>query len=156
MSATVQPFTTLRQLIRRGSARLLVLNALSKRPMHGYDAAREISTMFDGTYVPRSGVIYPTLQWLEDNGYVVGARLDDKTVYTITDAGKKYLKQHEESLEEIVRYLQRRKEDPEFLILKSASKLQRTIVAKLPEMSKADKSRIAKILDEANNRVSKM
>jgi DNA-binding PadR family transcriptional regulator len=142
--------------MRRGSARLLVLNAVSMRPMHGYDVAREISAMFEGTYVPSSGVIYPTLQWLEDNGYVVGSRLEDRTVYTITDGGKKYLKQHQASLGEIVRYMQRRKVDLGFSILKSASKLQRTIVAKLPEMSKEDKARTAKILDEANDRVSKM
>ncbi len=156
MSVSLQPFTTLKQLMKRGSARLLVLSAVSSRPMHGYDVAREISTTFDGTYVPRSGVIYPTLQWLEDNGYVSGSRQEDKTVYTITDAGKKYLKQHEASLEEIVRYMQRRKTEPEFSILKSASRLQRTIVAKLPGMSKEDKARIAKILDEANDKVSKM
>jgi DNA-binding PadR family transcriptional regulator len=150
------PFTTLKQLIRRGSARLLVLSAVSSRPMHGYEVARQISATFEGTYVPRSGVIYPTLQWLEDAGYVVGSRLEDKTVYTITESGRRHLKQNEGSLAEITSEIQKRREAPEFSILRSAARLQRTIVAQLPQMSKEDKAQVARILDEANRRVSRM
>jgi len=155
-SVSATPFTTLRQLIRRGSARLLVLDAVSSRPMHGYEVARRISATFEGTYVPRSGVIYPTLQWLEDAGYVVGSRLEDKTVYAITESGKGYLKRNEQSLKEIASEIQKRREEPEFSILRSAARLQRTIAAQLPEMSRGDKAQVAKILDEANRRVSRL
>jgi DNA-binding PadR family transcriptional regulator len=150
------PFTTLRQLIRRGSARLLVLKAVSSKPMHGYEVAKQISAMFDGTYVPRSGVIYPTLQSLEDLGYVRGSRLEDKTVYTMTESGQEYLKKNEENLKEIISYVRGRRDDQEFSILRSAARLQRTIVALLPELSKEDKGRVAKILDDANEKVTKM
>jgi DNA-binding PadR family transcriptional regulator len=149
-------FTTLRQLLRRGSARLLVLNAVSSQPMHGYEVAKQISAMFEGTYIPRSGVIYPTLQSLEDLGYVKGSRLEDKTVYTITESGKEYLKKNEENLKEIISYVRRRRDNQEFSILRSAARLQRTIVALLPELSKGDKGRVAKILDDANEKVMKM
>jgi DNA-binding PadR family transcriptional regulator len=76
-------------MIRRGTARLLVLHVLSVGPMHGYKVAKEISAMFDGTYVPSAGVIYPTLQWLEDQGYVKGSRVNDTTNYAISESGKK-------------------------------------------------------------------
>ena len=149
-------FTTLRQMIRRGSARLLVLKAVSTHPMHGYEVGKEISAMFDGTYVPRSGVIYPTLQSLEDSGYVIGSRVEDKTIYTITEMGKKYLKLNGARINEIIRYVQGRKDVAQFSILKSASRLQRTIVASLPEMTKKDKEHVSKILDDANAKIYKL
>jgi DNA-binding PadR family transcriptional regulator len=110
--------------------------------------------MFEGTCVPRSGVIYPTLQRL-DSGNVVGSRLEDKPVYTTTKSGKKYVKRHEASLEETIRYTQRTRADPEFSILKRASRLQKTIVAKTHEMSKETMKWVAKTLDDANAKLSK-
>ena len=143
-------------MIRRGSARLIVLKAVSTHPMHGYEVGKEISAMFDGTYVPRSGVIYPTLQSLEDSGYVVGSRVEDKTIYTITEMGKKYLKLNGARINEIIRYVQGRKDVAQFSILKSASRLQRTIAASLPEMTKKDKEHVSKILDDANAKIYKL
>lgn len=150
------PFTSLRQLMRRGSARLLVLKAVSLHPMHGYEVTKEISSMFEGTYVPRSGVIYPTLQWLEDNGFVVGSRLGDRTVYTITGSGKKHLRQNEVVINDIVTYIQKKSEGQDFSILRSATRLQKTIMVGLPGMSEQDKKKVAKILDGANADVSKL
>lgn len=40
-------------------------------------------------------------------------------------------------------------------LLRSAARVQRTIVSRLPEMSKEDKPRVAKILDEANEKIVK-
>jgi len=151
-----RPFTTLRQLVRRGSIRLLVLKVLSLGPLHGYGIAKDISEMFDGTYVPSAGVIYPTLHWLEDQGYVKGSRSGETTNYGITDSGVRFLKRNEESLSEIIRYIKSRKEDPDFPILKNASLLQKTIVTYLPEMSREKKAKVARILEESNERVLRM
>ncbi len=52
-----RPYTTLRQMIRRGTARLLVLHVLSSQPKHGYTVAKDISSKFDLTYVPSAAVI---------------------------------------------------------------------------------------------------
>jgi DNA-binding PadR family transcriptional regulator len=151
-----RPYTTLRLLIRRGTARLLVLHVLSSQPMHGYRVAKDISAMFDGTYVPSAGVIYPTLQWLEDQGYVKGARVNERTNYAISDSGKRYLKRNEESLKEIISFIQGRREGSEFPILQSAARLQRTIASNLAQMSKENKIKVAGVLDDANAKVSKL
>lgn len=124
--------------------------------MSGYDVAKDISAVFEGTYIPSSGVIYPTLQWLEDQGYAKGSRFDGKTVYGITESGKKYLRQNEENLNEIAHFIQKRKEGAEFLILQSAARLQRTIVSNLPDMTKENKAKVSKILEEANEKVLKL
>lgn len=151
-----RPYTTLRQLIRRGSIRLLVLDVLSKGAMHGYAISKEISAMFDGTYIPSAGAIYPTLQWLADQGYVRPSKSGEITNYTLTDSGAKFLKKNDSSLSEIKRYAKSRKEDPGFPLLRSASNLQRTIVTYLPEMSREKKAKVARILDESNDRILRL
>lgn len=150
------PFTSLRQLIRRGSAKLLVLKALESRPMHGYDVAKEISSLFEGTYIPSAGVIYPTLQSLEDQGHLTEFQSGEKRVYSITNKGRRFLKDNDGNLKEILEYVQKRKKDDEFQILQSASRLQKTIVLGLHVMSKNDKAKVAMYLDRVNDMISKM
>lgn len=150
------PFTTLRQLMRRGSVRLLVLKALESRPMHGYDVAKEISRLFEGTYIPSAGVIYPTLRWLEDQAYLKEIQSDERRVYSITNDGRTFLKDHERNLQEIIDFVQRRKNEDEFTILQSASRLQRNIASNLHLMSKSEKVKVARYLDAANEQVEKL
>jgi DNA-binding PadR family transcriptional regulator len=142
------------RFIRRGSAKLLILNTLASRPMHGYEVAKEISATFKAAYEPSPGVIYPTLQSLEDLGYVEGTHGDGKTVYKMTESGRAFLKQNEDKLEQIAKFAQARMNGDEFPILKSASRLERTIRLYLPEMSKETRLKVAGILDEAAARVS--
>jgi DNA-binding PadR family transcriptional regulator len=42
---------------------------------------------FHGFYAPSHGVVYPTLQMLEETGYVTSAEQDARRVYTITEQG---------------------------------------------------------------------
>jgi hypothetical protein len=44
-----------------------------------------------GFYTPSAGAIYPTLQLMEDRGWVTSQTVDAKKVYTITDAGRQAL-----------------------------------------------------------------
>ena len=146
---------SLRKLMARGSAKLLILSALTSRPMHGYEVAKEISKSFDGAYEPSPGVVYPTLQWLEDAGYVTGTKADGKTVYRITDGGESYLKENAEKLGKVVEFLRGRLAGSgDYPILRSATRLERTIRISLPELSRERREKVARILDEASERVT--
>jgi NADPH-dependent ferric siderophore reductase/DNA-binding PadR family transcriptional regulator len=59
-----------KRLYDYGELRLLVLNMISEQPRHGYELIKLIEEQTDGAYAPSPGVIYPTLSWLEDMGYV--------------------------------------------------------------------------------------
>jgi DNA-binding PadR family transcriptional regulator len=76
---------------RRGDVKFIILAALSERPMHGYDVMRSLEESPEGGYRPSPGSVYPTLQMLEDGGFVTSEQIDGKRVYTITDAGKQLL-----------------------------------------------------------------
>jgi DNA-binding PadR family transcriptional regulator len=84
----------------RGNVRYLVLDAIAAQPRHGYEIIQHIEERSGGTYRPSPGVIYPTLQMLEELEH---ARVEDhegKRVYAITAAGKKDLADHAEDVAE--------------------------------------------------------
>ena len=81
------------QRMRRGDVKFLLLGALTKRPMHGYDIMQDLEEQYQGNYRPSPGSVYPTLQMLEDGGFVTSQVIDGKRVYEITDAGRKLLEE---------------------------------------------------------------
>jgi DNA-binding PadR family transcriptional regulator len=75
---------------RRGDVKYLVLETLTQGPKHGYEIIRAIEESRGAR--PSAGSVYPTLQMLEDGGFVTSDQVDGKRVYTITDAGRELLK----------------------------------------------------------------
>jgi DNA-binding PadR family transcriptional regulator len=82
---------------RRGDVKFIVLAALAEKPMHGYDIIQTLEQQYGGRYRPSPGSIYPTLQMLEDGGFVTSEQIDGKRVYTVTDEGRKLLAERDDS-----------------------------------------------------------
>ncbi len=80
----------------RGNVKFVILELLKERPRHGYDIMKEMEERSGGVYSPSPGVIYPTLQALEDQDYVKVAEQEGKKVYSITESGIAYLQGHQE------------------------------------------------------------
>jgi DNA-binding PadR family transcriptional regulator len=74
---------------RRGDVKFLVLELLTDSPRHGYDIIGAIEERRG--FRPSPGSIYPTLQMLEDGGFVTSTEVEGKRVYTITDSGRELL-----------------------------------------------------------------
>jgi DNA-binding PadR family transcriptional regulator len=74
-----------------GHLRLYLLSLLEESPKHGYELIQALEERFGGTYVPSAGTIYPRLAKLEEEGLVSKAAHGRKTVYSITDAGRREL-----------------------------------------------------------------
>ncbi len=85
--------------MKRGDIKYLLLEVLKEGPKHGYDIIGELEHKYEG-YRPSPGSVYPTLQMLEEGGYVTGADVDGKRVYTITDEGIKLLEERGERTSE--------------------------------------------------------
>lgn len=84
----------------RGEVRYLVLDAIEKQPRHGYEIMQAIGERSGGTYRPSPGVIYPTLQLLEELRHARVEEKDDRKVYAITAQGKEDLEAHREEVED--------------------------------------------------------
>jgi DNA-binding PadR family transcriptional regulator len=83
----------------RGGVRYLVLDALAAQPRHGYEIMAAIAERANGRYKPSPGVVYPTLQLLEELGHVKVTEKDEKKVYTITANGRTDLADHSDEVE---------------------------------------------------------
>ena len=85
----------------KGDLKYVILDLLQDRPAHGYELIRALEERFRGFYSPSPGSVYPTLQLLEDLGYVSATRRDGKRVYSITDEGRAFLEENRRSVEAI-------------------------------------------------------
>src|SRR5919198_3103307 len=85
----------------RGDLKYVILDLLKDQPRHGYDIIRALEDRMRGRYRPSPGSVYPTLQMLEDLGYVSSTQQEGKKVYSITDEGRRYLSEQESTVEDI-------------------------------------------------------
>lgn len=90
------------RMFEQGDLRYVVLRLLEEKPRHGYEIIKALEERFSGAYAPSPGVVYPTLQLLEDLGY---ARIvpgnEGRKVYEITDAGRAHLAENRETVDSI-------------------------------------------------------
>ncbi len=76
---------------RRGDIKFILLELLSEHPSHGYDLIKDAETRYGGFRRLSPGSVYPTLQLLEEGGYLKSAQEGGKRIYTITDEGRQLL-----------------------------------------------------------------
>jgi len=93
------------RLFEKGDLKYVILDLLKDKPSHGYEIIRALEDRFHGFYTPSAGSVYPTLQLLEDMGYVSSAEQDGKKVYTITVEGNKFLKERGETMDKIKEHM---------------------------------------------------
>jgi DNA-binding PadR family transcriptional regulator len=79
------------QRTRRGDIKFILLELLSDRPNHGYELIKEMEVRYGQFRRLSPGSVYPTLQMLEEGGYLTSEKQSGKNVYTITEAGKAML-----------------------------------------------------------------
>src|SRR5207302_2632413 len=89
------------RLFGRGDLKYVILDLLKDQPRHGYDIIRALEDRMRGRYRPSPGSVYPTLQMLEDLGYVTSAQQEGKKVYSITDEGRRYLADQQPVVDDI-------------------------------------------------------
>jgi DNA-binding PadR family transcriptional regulator len=92
------------RFFKRGDIKYVILDLLKDNPSHGYEIIRTMDDRFHGLYSPSAGNVYPTLQHLEDLGYVTSTESEGKKTFTITESGKQFLAENEEIMHKIRGY----------------------------------------------------
>ena len=90
------------QMFESGEVKFVILRLLKEKPRHGYEIIKALEEKMAGCYTPSAGTVYPTLQLLEDEGYIRAEDSDGKKVYHVTPEGERYLEQHRHLLDEIL------------------------------------------------------
>jgi DNA-binding PadR family transcriptional regulator len=96
------------QVFERGDLKYVILELLKEKPAHGYEVIRALEDRFGGFYAPSPGAVYPTLQMLEDMGYVSAQQDEGRKVYSITEAGRTYLNERQPQVDEVFRRVRER------------------------------------------------
>lgn len=91
-----------RRVFDRGDLRYMVLALLEERPMHGYEVMQALEKEACGWYTSSPGSVYPVLQLLEDQEYVTSEERDGKRVYSITAAGRAFLDENRDRVEDVM------------------------------------------------------
>jgi DNA-binding PadR family transcriptional regulator len=80
-----------RRMLAQGDLRLVALALIAEAPRHGYEIIKLLEEKTSDWYSPSPGIVYPTLTYLEEAGYVTASTEGSKKLYAITDEGRAYL-----------------------------------------------------------------
>src|ERR1700751_3297378 len=80
------------RMLAQGDLRLIALALIAEEPRHGYEIIKLVEEKTADWYSPSPGIVYPTLTYLEEAGYVTASAEGAKKLYTITEEGSAYLK----------------------------------------------------------------
>ncbi|MBL8987149.1 MAG: PadR family transcriptional regulator [Gemmatimonadetes bacterium] len=90
-----------RQMFESGEVKFVILRLLREKPRHGYEVIKALEERMAGCYTASAGTVYPTLQLLEDQGYVRSQDENGKRVYHITPEGEAFLEANRDLLDDI-------------------------------------------------------
>src|SRR5215468_4620076 len=93
------------RMLAQGVLRLIALALIAEQPRHGYEIIKVLEDKTAGWYAPSPGIVYPTLTYLEEAGYVTAQSEGAKKLYTITDEGRAYLDENREFVDAVLERL---------------------------------------------------
>ncbi|HZP77467.1 MAG TPA: PadR family transcriptional regulator [Pseudolabrys sp.] len=90
------------RMLAQGDIRLIALSLIAEQPRHGYDIIKALEEKTAGWYSPSPGIVYPTLTYLEEAGYVTAESSAAKRLYAITEEGRAYLAENQEFVDAVL------------------------------------------------------
>ncbi|GGD22686.1 MULTISPECIES: PadR family transcriptional regulator [Franconibacter] len=85
-----------------GELRLVMLDILTRGASHGYELIKEIEALTGGNYTPSPGVIYPTLDFLQEQQFIsLSEEESGRKKIVITEAGTAWLEENSDHLAHI-------------------------------------------------------
>jgi DNA-binding PadR family transcriptional regulator len=93
------------RMLAQGDLRLIALALIEQEPRHGYEIIKLVEEKTADWYSPSPGIVYPTLTYLEEAGYVTVSSEGSKKLYTITDDGRAYLAEQRDVADAILKRL---------------------------------------------------
>jgi formylmethanofuran dehydrogenase subunit E len=89
----------------QGLLKMWMLKIISEKEVSGYEIIKKVGELTGKK--PSTGSVYPLLKSMQNEGWIIGKKLDHKTVYQITDSGKKVLETHENLKDDYVKKISR-------------------------------------------------
>ena len=93
------------RMLAQGDLRLIALALIAEQPRHGYEIMKVLEDKTAGWYSPSPGIVYPTLTYLEETGYVTAQAEGAKKLYTITAEGRAHLDENRDFVDAVLERL---------------------------------------------------
>src|ERR1700751_4969278 len=93
------------RMLATGDLRLIALALIAEQPRPGYEIIKVLEEKTAGWYSPSPGIVYPTLTYLEEAGYVTAQTEGAKKRYTITDEGRAHLEDNRSFVDAVLERL---------------------------------------------------
>src|ERR1700724_674068 len=93
------------RMLATGDLRLIALALIAEQPRHGYEIIKLLEDKTAGWYSPSPGIVYPTLTYLEEAGYVTGQADGAKKLFSITEEGRAYLGENRDFVDAVLERL---------------------------------------------------
>src|SRR3954465_12516127 len=90
------------RMLAQGDLRLLALALIAEQPRHGYEIIKVLEDKTAGWYSPSPGIVYPTLTYLEEAGYVTVQADGAKKLYSITAQGRGHLAENQDFVDAVL------------------------------------------------------
>ena len=157
------------RMLAQGDLRLLALALIAEQPRHGYEIIKVLEEKTEGWYAPSPGIVYPTLTYLEEAGYVTAQSDGAKKLYSITAEGRGNLEQNRQFVDTVMERLKavgervrtRRRERNETEGESGDASMPRSVQGAFQDLSEAArellrqdanaKLRVIEIIDRATN-----
>jgi formylmethanofuran dehydrogenase subunit E len=85
----------------QGLLKMWMLKIISEKEVSGYEIIKKVDELTGKK--PSTGSVYPLLKSMQNEGWIIGKNLGLKTIYRITDSGKKVLHAHENLKDDYVK-----------------------------------------------------
>ncbi|HZB87734.1 MAG TPA: PadR family transcriptional regulator [Terracidiphilus sp.] len=140
--------------------RYLLLELIAEKPSHGYELIKAIEEKFGGVYSPSPGVIYPMLTLLEETGLATVTTEGTRKLYSITEEGKKELKENRGAVDEILQRMSAigsaarpTERDPQ--IMRAIQNFRMALSMRAGNLTPEQRSRIVEVIDNAAREIEK-
>ncbi len=81
---------------------LLIFIQLLEGPKYGYEILKNLRDDFEGSWIPKTGTVYPALKTLVRKGLVMEEMVEETTYYSMTVAGMDFVKDTREFVKDYV------------------------------------------------------
>lgn len=146
-----------------GELRLVVLDILTRNASHGYELIKEIENLTQGHYTPSPGVIYPTLDFLQEQAFIeISEEESGRKRIAITEAGQQWLEENQEHLVHIQERIKARgvghqlRKNPQMKRALDNFKAVLDLKVNHEEISPAQLKQIIGVIDRAALEISQM
>jgi DNA-binding PadR family transcriptional regulator len=146
-----------------GELRLVLLKLIADEPRHGYDLIREIESLTGGAYAPSPGVVYPTLNMLDEMGLIEERQVEGaRKQFAVTAAGTQELETNKDLVTALIARLtslgEERQKTDSTSVRRAMGNLREVLVNRLSasDVDGEVLNQVVALIDEAAQKIERL